>query len=131
MKEHLIQMLLVGAGGFVGANARYLAGLVTTAWLGTRFPFSTFFINASGSFLLGLVGTLAAERWLPHPESFRLLLGVGFLGAFTTFSTFEFETHGLVQDGQWMMAGLNFVLSPLLGYAAVWLGVLAAQAWKG
>ncbi len=80
MNERLMQMLLVGAGGFLGANARYLLGILATAHLGTRFPFATVFINVSGSFLLGLVGTLAAERWIPNPEPFRLLLGVGFLG---------------------------------------------------
>lgn len=131
MNERLMQMLLVGAGGFLGANARYLLGLLATAHLGTRFPFSTFFINLSGSFLLGFLGTLAAERWIPNPEPFRLLLGVGFLGAFTTFSTFEYENHALIQDGQWLLAGLNFVLSPVLGYLAVWLGVMGAQAWRG
>jgi CrcB protein len=131
MNERLVQMLLVGAGGFLGANARYLLGLLATAHLGTRFPFATVFINVSGSFLLGLVGTLAAERWIPNPEPFRLLLGVGFLGAFTTFSTFEYENHALLQDGQWLLAGLNFVLSPVLGYLAVWLGVMGAQAWRG
>ena len=131
MKDHLAQILLVGSGGFLGALARYGLGLAVAAHLGSRFPFSTFLINVSGSFLLGLVGTLAAERWVANPESFRLLLGVGFLGAYTTFSTFEFESHALIQDGQWLLASLYVVLSPLVGYLAVWLGVLAAQAWKG
>lgn len=130
MSQHWIQMLLVGVGGFLGANARYLVGLLVAAHLGSRFPFATFLINVSGSFLLGLLGTLAAERWLQHPEQVRLLLGVGFLGAYTTFSTFEYETHALIQDGEWLLASLNFVLSPLAGYVAVWLGVVAAQAWR-
>ena len=131
MTERWTQMLLVGLGGFLGANARFLIGLLVASQVGSRFPFATVFINLSGSFLLGLVGTLAAERWIAHPESFRLLLGVGFLGAYTTFSTYEFETQAMLGDGEYLLAGLNFVLSPVLGYAAVWLGMVAAQAWKG
>lgn len=85
--------ILVGAGGFVGANARFLVARAAGALFETRFPLGTFVINISGSFLLGILGAIVAQKVMPSSEALRLALGVGFLGAFTTFSTFEFETH--------------------------------------
>ncbi len=121
--------LLVGVGGFVGANARFLLA----RWLGvlveTRFPLGTFVINVSGSFLLGVIGTLAGEKVFPDSDAVRLALGVGFLGAFTTFSTFEFETHALLDDGEWLTAATNMVASLFIGLLAVRVGIVAARAW--
>lgn len=90
-----------------------------------RFPFGTFVINISGSFLIGLLMTLLTERLQPHPN-WRLLLVVGFLGGYTTFSSFEWETLSLVKDGGRWLGLLNVLGSVLLGYAAVWLGSLIA-----
>lgn len=87
--------LLVGLGGFFGANARFVVARGLAALFDTRFPLGTFVINISGSFLLGVLGVVVADRVAPSSESLRLALGVGFLGAYTTFSTFEFETHAL------------------------------------
>lgn len=127
MTERLIPYLLVGVGGFIGANARF----VVARWVGgvfeARFPLGTFLINVGGSFLLGLLGGLLALKGGPNSDALRLALGVGFLGAFTTFSTFEYETHALLEDGVWLGATLNVVLSVVVGLVAVRLGLLAAR----
>lgn len=121
--------LLVGVGGFIGANARFVLARVVGAMFETRFPLGTFVINVSGSFLLGILGTLVAERVMPSSEALRLALGVGFLGAFTTFSTFEFETHALLDDGSWITATANMFASLFVGLVAVRAGIVVARAW--
>lgn len=113
--------LIIGVGGFLGAVTRYAVSL----WIGQRwgriFPLGTFFINVSGSFLIALVMSLSTERLMLNPQ-WRLFLAVGFLGAYTTFSTFEFETGNLLRDGEWMIAGLNVVLSVVAGFIALKIG---------
>lgn len=113
--------LIIGVGGFLGAVTRYAVSL----WIGQRwgriFPLGTFFINVSGSFLIALVMCLSTERLMINPQ-WRLFLAVGFLGAYTTFSTFEFETGNLLRDGEWMIAGLNVVLSVVAGFIALKIG---------
>ena len=94
-----------------------------------RFPLGTFLINVSGSFVLGVIGGLLAQRAIPHADAIRLALGVGFCGGFTTFSTFELETHALLEDGVWLTAVANSVLSLFAGLVAVRLGVVAAKSW--
>jgi CrcB protein len=127
--RHLLPYLLVGIGGFLGANARFVVGTWIGSTVGTRFPLGTFVVNISGCFLIGVLGTLIVERLVARPDHVQLLLAIGFLGAYTTFSSFEFENHALFLDGEWLMATLNIVLSVLLGLVAVRLGVLAAKAW--
>ena len=114
----LMPYLLVGLGGFIGANARFVVARLVGALFETRFPLGTFVINISGSFLLGVLGTLVAQKVMPNSESMRLALGVGFLGAFTTFSTFEFETHALFDDGSWLTATTNMFASLFVGLRA-------------
>jgi CrcB protein len=121
--------ILVGVGGFIGANARFVVARLVGALLETRFPMGTFVINVSGSFLLGVLGTLVAQRVMPNSESMRLALGVGFLGAFTTFSTFEFETHALIDDGSWLTATMNIFASLFVGLLAVRAGIVVAKSW--
>jgi fluoride exporter len=125
----LMPYLLVGLGGFIGANARYVVARLLGALFETRFPLGTFVINVSGSFLLGVLGTLVAQRVMPNSESMRLALGVGFLGAYTTFSTFEFETHALFDDGSWLTATTNMFASLFVGLLAVRAGIVVARAW--
>lgn len=125
----LAPYLLVGLGGFAGANARFAVARLVAAVADTRFPLGTFLINVGGSFLLGLAAVLIAERMLPYPEETRLAVGVGFLGAFTTFSTFEFETHVLLEDGAWTLAALNVIGSALAGLAAVRIGIAIGRNW--
>ena len=122
-----MNILIIGIGGFVGAVSRYGLAL----WIGQRwgraFPLGTFVINVSGSFLIGLLMTLLAERFTVNPQ-WRLLLVVGFLGAYTTFSTFEYETGALLKDGEWTFAMLNIILSVVAGFAALKLGEVIAKA---
>jgi CrcB protein len=86
-------------------------------------------INISGSFLLGILGAIVAQKVMPSSEAMRLALGVGFLGAFTTFSTFEFETHALLEDGSWLTAAVNMFASLLVGLIAVRAGIVVAKTW--
>jgi CrcB protein len=124
----MMNVLVIGIGGFVGAVARYgIAGWIGQRW-GRSFPLGTFVINVSGSFLIGLLMTLMAERFTENPQ-WRLLLVVGFLGAYTTFSTFEYETGALLKDGEWLFAGLNVVLSVIVGFAALKLGEVMAKSF--
>lgn len=125
----LMPYLLVGVGGFIGANARFVVARLVGALFETRFPLGTFVINVSGSFFLGVLGTLVAQKMVPNSESMRLALGVGFLGAFTTFSTFEFETHGLIDDGSWLTATTNIFASLFVGLLAVRAGIVVAKTW--
>lgn len=125
----LMPYLLVGVGGFIGANARFVVARLVGTLFETRFPLGTFVINISGSFLLGVLGTLVAQKVMPNAESARLALGVGFLGAFTTFSTFEFETHALLEDGSWLTATANMLASLFVGLVAVRAGIVVARAW--
>jgi fluoride exporter len=125
----LMPYLLVGLGGFIGANTRFVVARLVGGLFETKFPLGTFVINVSGSFLLGVLGTLVAQKVMPNSESMRLALGVGFLGAFTTFSTFEFETHALFDDGSWLTATTNMFASLLVGLLAVRAGIVVAKTW--
>ncbi len=121
--------ILVGVGGFLGANARFILARGVGALFDTPFPLGTFVVNMSGSFLLGVLGTIIALKVTPNSEALRLALGVGFLGAFTTFSTFEFETHALFDDGSWLTATTNMCASLLVGLIAVRAGIVVAKTW--
>jgi len=121
----LDRYLLVMLGGATGSLTRYVVGTAIMNRVGGRFPLGTALINITGSFLIGFIMTALTERFDPHPY-WRLLLVVGFLGGYTTFSSFEWETFGLMRDGGTWLAFLNVAGSVLLGYAAVWLGVAMA-----
>lgn len=112
--------LAVGIGGFLGAIARYMLGVYIGSRYGVRFPLGTFVINVSGSFLVGLSLTLLART--TASAYWRYLIPIGFIGAYTTFSTFEYETLRAIQDGQVMTGVLNVALSLVLGFVAVWAG---------
>jgi CrcB protein len=95
-----------------------------------RFSLGTLAINVSGSFLIGLLLSLATDRVVLHPN-WRLGVVVGFIGAYTTFSTFEYETFKLLETGSGISGFLNVVVSLLLGFLAVWGGVAVAGAIPG
>jgi fluoride exporter len=127
--ERFVPYLLVGIGSFVGGNARFILARWVGGMVDARFPLGTLLINVSGSFVLGLIGGLIAQRAIPNADAVRLALGVGFCGGFTTFSTFEFETNALLEDGVWLTAVMNVVLSLVAGLVAVRLGLVAARSW--
>lgn len=117
---------MVGFGGFLGSVARFWIGSYITYRMGARFPYGTFVINISGSFLIGLIVTLLAERahWSPN---LLYLIPIGFIGAYTTFSTFVFEAFRSVRIGDHLMALLYVMLSVIIGFIAVWLGVFTGK----
>ena len=117
---------MVGIGGFLGAIARFWLGGVVYQKMGTRFPYGTFVVNISGSFLLGLIVTVLTERTRLNPN-WLYLVPIGFIGAYTTFSTFEWEILAAIRDGQLLIAGLNVILSVVVGFLAVWLGVISGR----
>jgi len=112
----------------LGSLARYALGLWIYERMGTRFPYGTFVINITGSFVIGLVLTVLDDR-MGLPAAWRLAIPIGFVGAYTTFSTFEYETLRAVQHGQSAIAILYVALSLLMGFAAVWLGTVAGRAF--
>jgi fluoride exporter len=116
--------LLVGGG--VGTLLRYWVGrwINTQPWAEGFPPAGTMFINVSGSFVLGVAFALILERLPPEHGDWYLLIGTGFCGGYTTFSTFELETFRLVRDGSWKLALLNVVGSVAAGFVGVLLGVL-------
>jgi len=116
------KFLLISAGAILGANARYWLGDWAAQKWGAAFPFGTLIINLSGSLLLGLFMTLATERLMLDPR-WRLLFAVGFLGAYTTFSTYTYESFNLLFSGQWLPGLLNLLGSSVLGVIAVGIGV--------
>jgi CrcB protein len=127
--ERLVPYLLVGLGSFVGGIARFGLGRFVGVLIDARFPLGTFLVNVVGSFLLGFLGGMLATRALPHSDALRLALGVGFCGGFTTFSTFEYETHALFEDGLWLPAVTNMFLSLFAGLLAVRFGIVAGKTW--
>jgi fluoride exporter len=121
-----VTLLGIAAAGALGALARYGLG----GWIASRFPgafpLETLVINVSGSLVLGFIFVLMTERFLPHP-ALRTALTVGFLGAYTTFSTFSLETFRLIEDGALGLAALNVAASVAAGIAAVYLGVVVGR----
>jgi len=121
-----VRYLLVIAGGGIGSLARYMVGMAIMQRFGSRFPLGTMTINITGSFLIGLAMTLIAER-LPGDLYWRPLLVIGFLGGYTTFSSFEWETYSALRHGGFWIGMANVAGSVSLGYAAVWLGAALAR----
>ena len=116
---------IVFVGGGLGALARYIAGAAIMTWYGGLFPLGTLVINVTGSFLIGLLMTLLTERYHLDPY-WRLALVVGFLGGYTTFSSFEYESYRAIRDGGQWLGLLNITGSVVLGYLAVWAGAVIA-----
>lgn len=131
MKKNIIEgkpmkLLVIGIGGFLGAISRYELSQFIGSRFGTDFPLGTFVINISGAFILAFFMTLILNKFDIDPL-WRLFFATGFLGAYTTFSTLEYETLSLTLDGQLWMAALNLFGSCIAGYIAVWLGNLTAK----
>ncbi|HJP89233.1 MAG TPA: CrcB family protein [Candidatus Limnocylindrales bacterium] len=120
-------ILLVGAGGFFGAISRYLLDGWVSGITGGTFPWGTFVINVTGSFVLGLLFALTVERAI-LPATIRPPILVGFIGAYTTFSTLTLESWRLVEDGSYGLALANIGGSMLLGLVAVVAGLALGRA---
>jgi CrcB protein len=114
-------------GGGLGTLARFAASGLVARIVGETFPWGTIVVNVSGSFLIGVVATLAAPegRLLLPPEARQFIL-VGLFGGYTTFSAFSLQTLALARDGEWLQAGANVLLSVALCLVAVWLGYIVA-----
>ena len=120
-------LMLVFLGGGFGCVARYVSTTCIGSVAGTFFPFGTLFVNILGSFVMGFLMMLAITASL-LPENLRLLLAVGFLGGFTTFSSFSMETLLLLKDDSFFYVGANIAANVLLGLLAAWLGSLLARS---
>ena len=120
------QILAVALGGAAGALARHGVSTAVAAAFGPRFPLGTLVVNVAGSFAMGWLFALFAERMHVPPEM-RLLVMTGLLGAFTTFSTFSVETLALLHAGRWLAGAANVVLGVALCLAAAWLGTLLVR----
>jgi CrcB protein len=121
--------LLISLGAVLGANARYLLGNWAAARWGTAFPYGTLIINLSGSLVLGFFLTYTLNRGLTDPR-YRQLIAVGFLGAYTTFSTYTYDSVSLLINGSWAAGLLNLSGSAILGVLAALLGIGLAR-WIG
>lgn len=128
--ETLWKYLAIALGGAIGSMVRYYLGTTALSRWGTPFPTATFVINITGSFILGFFLTLITDRFPVHPN-FRLAVAVGFVGAYTTFSTFEFEAATLVAVRDVLRAAVYVALSVAVGFAAVWFGMYLAKRVVG
>jgi CrcB protein len=122
-----VNILLVGAGGFLGAIARYLVDGWVSAATGGRFPFGTMAVNLTGAFVLGVLFALSVERG-GLPASIRVPVLIGFIGAYTTFSTLMLESWRLVEDGSYAVAAGNLIGSIVFGMLAVVAGLAVGRA---
>jgi fluoride exporter len=123
----VIAILWVGLGGFLGANARYLLAGWAARRLGVYFPYGTLIINITGSFVLGFFLAFIELRTWIHPSA-RLFFSIGFVGAYTTFSTFTYESMALMQRGEMLLAGIYVFGSVMAGLIAVFAGIVLGRA---
>ncbi|MBI4367854.1 MAG: fluoride efflux transporter CrcB [Candidatus Omnitrophica bacterium] len=115
-------------GGALGTAARYLLSGVVYQFLGTRFPYGTLIVNLIGCFIIGTLVALTEEKFLLGPNA-RILLMVGFCGAFTTFSTFILETANLIKDGETFRALVNVLVSVVIGFVCLKIGILLGKSF--
>jgi CrcB protein len=117
----------IAVGGAFGSIARYWVGSTVASRLGTKFPYGTFVINLTACVMIGFSLTFLAKRTGLNP-AWRFLVPIGFIGAYSTFSTYEWETLSTLRSGAFLEASLYAFGSLFLGLVATWLGVLIAEA---
>ena len=118
--------ILVGIGGLLGANARYLVSVWAARRIGPEFPYGTLIVNLSGSLLLGFLVTAVAAS-AAYGREIQLLVPIGFVGAYTTFSTFAYESVGLLRRRAYGLAVTNVLGSTMLGLLGAWIGIVVAR----
>lgn len=118
--------LFIALGGSLGAISRVWVGSAVSSKLGTRFPYGTFVINISACIIIGF-SLEFLDKHLELNQAWRYLIPTGFVGAYSTFSTFEWETFSNLQIGSFMIAGSYLALSILLGLVGIWCGVMVAR----
>ena len=123
----LLKYFYIAIGGALGSLARYGVGVVVSDRMGTKFPYGTFVINITACVIIGFSLAYLGRR-TELSAGWRFLIPVGFVGAYSTFSTFEWETFSKLQAGEFFTSSLYVVLSIVLGLAAVWCGVMLARA---
>jgi CrcB protein len=129
-EAELQKYMLIAAGGALGSIARYWVGATVSGRAGTRFPWGTFVVNLSACLIIGFAITWLG-RHMEVSRSWYYLIPTGFIGAYSTFSTFEFETFTAMEAGELTMAAVYVASSILLGLAAVWVGAKLAAAVSG
>ncbi len=121
-----MKFLVIGFGGFFGAILRYSVSKGATVYFGNLLPYGTLIVNGLGSFLLAFLYTYSVEKSVIS-ENMRFFIGVGFMGAFTTFSTFSVETVNLFEDGAYVLSALNIFLNVSISIAAAFIGIFLAK----
>lgn len=119
--------ILIAAGGASGSIARYAVNRAMLKWFGTHFPLGTFLVNVTGTFALGFLVSCLAQKAFPYSDELKIALAVGFLGAYTTFSAYQFESNQLLDGGRWHLALLNLLGSVIFGLIALKLGIIAGK----
>jgi CrcB protein len=128
-RDNMQTYILVAVGGALGSVARYWCSTLAVGAFGESFPWGTLLVNVAGSFIIGAAATLSdPDGHALMAADGRAFVMVGLCGGYTTFSSFSLQTLGLLQDGHWLRAGANVVLSVCLCLLAVWLGHAAINA---
>jgi len=122
----LSKYIFIAVGGSLGAIARFWVGSAVAMRLGTKFPYGTFMINISACIIIGFSLTFLAKRTDLNP-AWRFLIPIGFVGAYSTFSSYEWETVSIMRNGEFSMAALYAFCSLFLGLVAIWCGILLAE----
>lgn len=122
----VLNIVLVFAGGGIGATMRYWMDGAVQRWAGSTFPYGTFVVNSLGCFMIGFLMTSLEERFLGNP-SMRIFLAIGILGGFTTFSTFSYETAEMMRSAEYFYAAVNVSITVFTCLAATYVGTVIGK----
>lgn len=122
----MIKIFAIAIGGCIGALLRYSVTVLFAKLFGTKFPYGTLFVNVTGSFILGFF-IMYLTRFIQSTEVWRLFVGIGIMGAFTTYSTFSFDTVMFIREGKLLYAALNVLSNSILSISACYLGVVLGK----